>query len=68
MYGNPKTVVETTKQIENQTDRKIEASTDSLDYVHLSDSETFTSWSEFLEFVRRINIYRDLNISYLIIE
>lgn len=68
MYGNPKTAVETTKQIENQTGRKVEASTDTFNYVHLSDSESFTSWSEFLEFVRRINIYRNLNISYLIIE
>ncbi|MEX2435524.1 MAG: hypothetical protein WD735_02505, partial [Balneolaceae bacterium] len=68
MYNHPETALETVNRVEGQTNRSVEVSPDTFNYLHLTDSESYTSWSEFLNFVRRVNIYKDLNISYLIIE
>lgn len=68
MFNDPETTLETVNRVESQSNRSVEVSPDTFNYLHLTDSESFTSWSEFLNFVRIMNIYKDLNISYLIIE
>lgn len=54
--------------IKEQSERMPEASSDFLGYLHLKDSETFLSWSNFIDFVQNVNVYRELNINYLIFE